>query len=88
MEDRSKIRNKLRDIFNKYDVIGIGIGKENYDEYDPEINELIRVLDKIRSLSQMQKSLLKIFEKMFWKSIVKEEKIRGLAKDLYDFLKV
>jgi len=82
------VRNRLRDIFNKHDVAGIYFDKEtNYDEYDPEINQLIFVLNKINNLSQMQTALLKIFENMFWKGFVKKKYSDNLAKELYGLLR-
>ena len=83
-----RLKNQLRDIFNKHDVAGIYFDKKtNYDEYDPEINQLIFVLNKVNNLSQMQTILSKIFERMFWKGFVKKKDTDILAKELYSLLK-
>jgi len=81
-------QNKLREIFNKHDLVKIYFGKEtNVDEYDPEIKQLLIHLDNIHSLEEMEKTLIRIFEDMFYRGIVKDkQKYKELTKELYNLL--
>ena len=84
---KKEIKNKFRDIFNKYDLAGIYFNKRiNYDEYDPEIEQLLLRLYKIKNKHDLEKELIKIFEVMFWKGVVKKkQEYTNLAKDTCNF---
>ena len=85
----SKIKNRLREIINKYDPIGIYLDKEtNFDEYDPEIEQILKVFNKNKNIKSFTKEIHRIFVRMFDENItgpiLKYEK---LAKEIYDFFK-
>ncbi len=86
----SKLKNKLRKIFNKHDPIGIYFGRNmNFDEYDPEIKQLPSIFYKARSRGKFQEEFYELFVRMFFKNIVGNKvKYKKLAKEVYDLLKV
>lgn len=84
----SKIKNRLRETINKYDPAGIYLNKEtNFDEYDPEIKEILKIFNKNKNIKSFTKEVHKVFVMMFDEEIagpiLKYEK---LAKEIYDFL--
>lgn len=83
---KKEIKYKLRDIFNKHDLVGIYVSKKaNCDEYDPEIEQLLLKLPKIKNVADLERELIKIFEEMFWKGAVKKkQEYANLAKDIYN----
>ncbi|MBI2142849.1 hypothetical protein HYU20_00720 [Candidatus Woesearchaeota archaeon] len=59
-----KLKNELREIFNKHDPIGIYRDKEtNFDEYDPEIEQLPLVFNKTSSVKEFADKLHEILTK-------------------------
>ena len=86
----SKLKNKLREIFNKHDVMGIYFGKDvNFDEYDPEIKKLPFIFHEKLSLKEFTDELHKLFQRMFSKEIVgNKTKYLKLAKEVYELLKL
>ncbi len=83
-----KLKNELREIFNKHDPIGIYRDKEtNFDEYDPEIEQLPLVFNKTSSVKEFADKLHEIFQRMFSKETAgKKANYRELAKDVYKLL--
>lgn len=83
----TKLKNNLRAIFNKYDPMGIYSGKNvNFDEYDPEIEQLPLIFDKKLTLKEFEDRLYKLFQRMFFPEIDKT-KLKKLAKESYILLK-
>ena len=84
----SIIRDKLRDIFNKHDQVGIYFGKGiNYDEYDQEINGLIIRFKRSKNLEEFTSEIHTLFINMFDKEIAGQKlKYKKLAKEVYDYL--
>lgn len=84
-----KIRNKLRRIFNKHDVIRIYQSDEvNFDEYDPEIKEIFNRINKFKNKSEFLKNVHLVFIKMFGKDIAgNRNKYKKLSDEVYAYLK-
>ena len=85
---KKKIKNGLREIFNKHDPIGIYFGKEtNFDEYDPEISGVIIRFNRSKNVSEFTSEIHNLVTKMFSKEIAGEKsKYKKLAKEVYEFL--
>ena len=84
-----KIRNKLRRIFNKHDVIRIYQSDEvNFDEYDPEIKEIFNRINKFKNKSEFLKNVHLVFIKMFGKDIAgNRNKYKKLSDEVYVYVK-
>lgn len=85
----SKLKNKLRKIFNKYDPIGIYFGKNiNFDEYDPEIKGLIIRFKRSKNLNEFTYEMHNLFQKMFFPEIAGTKKrYKKLSKEVYNLFK-
>ncbi len=85
-----KLKDKLRERFNEHDLIGIYYGKGiNFDEYDPEIEQLPLILHEKLSLKGFTDELHKLFQRMFSKELAgNKAKYWKLAKETYDLLKL
>ncbi len=88
MEINLKLKDALRMIFNKYDLIGIYESKKiNFDEYDPEIELVLKKFKRNITLGNFADELHKIFVKMFDEQIAgPKSRYKKLAKEVYDFL--
>ena len=84
----SKLKNKLRKIFNKHDPI-IYFGKDtNFDEYDPEIEGVILRFQRSNNLKKFTEEIYNLFQKMFSQEIAGPiSKYKKLAEGVYDLLK-
>ncbi len=84
-----KLKNTLREIFNRHDPIGIYFGKNaNFDEYDPEIRQLPLIFHKEMALKEFTDKLHKLFQRMFFPEIAgNKAKYGKLAKQIYELLK-
>ncbi|MBI2136224.1 hypothetical protein HYU06_04075 [Candidatus Woesearchaeota archaeon] len=85
----SKVKTNLRQIFNRYNPIGIYQDDEtNIDEYDPEINRLIIKFKNSKNKDEFLAELHTVFIKMFDKKIAgPKSRYKKLANEVYDFLK-
>ena len=83
-----ELKTELRDIFNKYNLINIyESDKVNFDEYDPEINLVLKRFKKKISLVKFTDKLHKIFIRMFGEIIAgPKSKYKKLAREVYDLL--
>ena len=83
-----KLKNKLREIFNKHDIIGIYQDKDvNFDEYDPEIEQLPPLFKKTASVNVFTEKLHEVFQRMFSKEDAGNKNRYGkLAKEVYEAL--
>ena len=84
-----KMKNKLRRIFNKYDIIKIYQNdKVNFDEYDPEINEIVNGFNKFMNKSEFLKKVHLVFIRMFGKDIAgNRNKYKKLSDEVYVYVK-
>jgi len=84
----SNILSNLREIFNRHDPIGIYFGKEiNWDEYDPEISELLVRWRRSKNLKEFTSEIHNVFVKMFDRGIAgPKSKYEKLSKEVYNFL--
>lgn len=82
-------KNKLRRIFNKWDVIKIyQSDKINFDEYDPEINKIVNEFNTFKNKSDFLKYVHSIFIKMFDKKIAgNRSRYQKLSDEVYNYLK-
>ncbi|MBI2653570.1 hypothetical protein HYX02_02040 [Candidatus Woesearchaeota archaeon] len=85
----SKLKNKLRAIFNKHDPIGIYEDeKTNFDEYDPEIERLIPRFQRSNNLNEFTQEIYDLFQKMFSPELAgPKTRYKKLAKEVYDLLR-
>ncbi|MBI1972776.1 hypothetical protein HYS50_02105 [Candidatus Woesearchaeota archaeon] len=81
------LKNKLRKILNKHDPIGIYFGmRENFDEYDPEIEDIYRLSKQCKNLDTFVDGVHKIFIRWFGPETAKgKEEYIGLSKELFSF---
>jgi hypothetical protein len=72
---------KFRAIFNEVDPVGIFFEK-NVDEYDAEINELLKTSPDFSDVKELQSKLKDIFARYFEGIEIKEDRILSLAEKL------
>lgn len=84
-----KLKNKLREIFNKHDLIGIYQDKDtNFDEYDPEIEQLPQVFRKTVSVKEFTEKLYEVFQRMLSKEVAgNKNRYDKLAKEVHEALR-
>lgn len=82
--------NRLRNILNKHDPIGIYFGKKvNFDEYDSEIKNIYKDFRRYKDFDQFCKRVYSIFKFWFGADVVGDKsKYDKLSKDLYLVLKI
>lgn len=81
-----KRRNTLRAIFIKHDPMEIYF-ETNFDEYDPEIDLLVRSFRKTMSSHEFLNEVHRFFILMFDKRVAgPKSKYKVLAKEVYDCL--
>ena len=68
----------LRHAFNEIDPAGVFF-EDNVDEYDPEINELLKSNIDMTDISQLKNELSRIFETYFEGIKIEREKINALG---------
>ena len=85
----TKIKQRLRKIFNKHDPIGIYENdKINVDEYDPEISGLIIRFKRSKNEDEFLLEIHTLFIKMFSEDIAgSKQRYKKLAHEIYSFLK-
>lgn len=83
-----KLINGMRKILNKHDPIGIYYGKKvNYDEYDPEISEILKVYKNCKNARVFTYKVHNIFKHMFSPEIAGNQKrYAQLSKELWNLL--
>ena len=83
-----KLKNTLRKIFNKHDPIGIYCSRNiNFDEYDPEIKEVLVRFRKDANLENFTSQVHKVFQKMFGQELAgNKTRYRQLAKEINTLL--
>ena len=79
-----KILSEMRRVMNRHDPIRIYSGKKiNFDEYDPEINEIYKIFKKSKNLDNFTIKVHKIFQKWFSSDIARnKERYISLSIDL------
>ncbi len=84
----TKLKNELRRIFNKHDLIEIYENEKiNFDEYDPEIKLILKKFKNNMPLAIFTDELHKIFIKMFDERIAgPKSRYKNLAKEVYNLL--
>ena len=89
MTEEASLKEKVRDIVNKYDPIGLLKIDCPVDEYDPEIQQIVPKISELNSVDKLQKVVYKIFVDMFDESIAgSKENYRQLSEELYSLRKV
>ena len=85
-----EIRNGLRRIINAHDPMGIYFGEDvNFDEYDPEIGDILTEFKRSKNLEEFTNKVHAIFVKWFSSGIAgPRSKYRNLAEEIYEFLRV
>lgn len=78
-QDKKEI---LRVLFNTIDPVGI-FYDQNFDEYDPEIDEFLKVESDLKNEEEIYQTLIRIFAKFFEGINFDREKIRILANQIY-----
>lgn len=77
-------KSMLRSIFNDTDPQGIFF-KDNGDEYDGEIEELLKLLPSCVTSSQVHEALWAIFQSKFKKSAGKKDDYSELAEKVFQW---
>lgn len=81
-------KNKLREISNKYDLAGIYMDKEvNFNEYDPEINFILKGSKDCANLKDFEKLVRETFIKYFGRGLAFRWTFNKLAKKIYPICK-
>lgn len=82
-----KTRNMLRKIFNKYDPIKIYLGKENFDEYDLEIDMIVNNFRYDMKRKDFLFMVRSVFIEMFDEKLAgPKSRYIGFAKEIYNLL--
>lgn len=78
------MKNELRKTFNKHDVIDIFESDEiNIDEYDPEIEEVLKLKYQKLTPAEFRTKIHKIFIKLFGKNIAgPKTRYKELAEEI------
>ncbi len=85
---KSSLLTPLRNIFNKHDLIGIYYGVENEDEYDPEIEELLRTLKRDEDPGALSRKIYEIFVRYFSEKLAGDRKqYDGIAHEILIILR-
>lgn len=87
-------KESLRKILNCYDPMGIILKSDassenalNFDEYDPEIKQILILFEKTNNLEDFKKEVYQIFIQLFDKTSVGDrERFDILSEKLYDYL--
>ena len=84
----SAFKNRLREIFNKYDPIKIYQGEDiNVDEYDSEIVKIVEKFNTSFELDTFTNAVHLVFIEMFDEEIAGPRNLYfNLAKEVYEFL--
>jgi len=84
-----EILNKLREIFTEHDLMNIYFGRdENFDEYDQEIELILKEFPKCKNPKEFRKKMHEVFQRKFSKELAgEEEKYNQIAKEVYEVLK-
>ncbi len=80
-----ELYTKVREIFNKYDLIGlIDLGFPS-DEYDQEISKILPMIDKSSNVEELSIAIVNIFNKNFEIDIKSSDKIVcDLSAELFE----
>lgn len=82
----NKTTEAFRKISNKYDLMGlISMGCPD-DEYDPETDRLIPLIEKTDSIETIAEKIIKVYTDMFSESFEKNERVMNFAKELKESL--
>lgn len=84
MTKTSDRRQRLRDVFNRLDVMGFQPSKEsgNLDEYDPEIEKLEDKFLPGATAPDVSILLGDIFDEMFWEGAGKRDRFAELSREV------
>lgn len=75
----------LREILNRHDPIGLIMGDLNLDEYDPEIENILPILDGEVNQESLSKHIYDVFVMYFDKDIAgSRDKYYKIARDILD----
>lgn len=86
-EKRNLSISGLRKLFNEADLQGIYFG-DNPDEYDPEIDAIVKVLPQCDSVAKVKSALWSVFKDKFGADIAgPESAYEGLSQALFDWKK-
>ena len=87
MTKKISLRNRVRDIVNKYDPITLLESGCPIDEYDPEVKKIIPLFQIVKSIDQLQDLIYEIFVSMFDEKIAgPKNKYRKLSEELFALL--
>lgn len=79
--------SKLRKIFNEADPQGIYFG-DNPDEYDPEIDAIVKLLPQCDTAVKIKRTLWVIFKDKFGADIAGSENVyTGLSEAMFEWKK-
>ena len=81
--------NKLKEIINRHDPVGLLELDAPQNEYDPEIGTLLPRIKKATTEDEIAKIVVEEFTKWFGKEIFKgkEDVVTNIAKDIYQTIK-
>ena len=76
----------LKKIINENDPVGLLAMNAPEDEYDPEINNILKKLTKNYTLEDIKKIVFEEFIKWFGKNTLKncEQQLHRIAEDIYN----
>ena len=78
------LQEEIKNIINKYDPIGLFKMDCPLNEYDPEINKILPIIQEATSIEALQEKVYAVFVEMFFEDIAgPKENYRKLSENLY-----
>lgn len=85
---KEELMNKLRNIFNIWDISPYPEEKfKDFKQYDEAIKDLLEKLNRIKNQEDLEKILKESFGEQFWIKTADKNKKENLVKELYSFFK-
>ncbi len=85
---KEELMNKLRNIFNMWDISPYPEEKfKDFKQYDEAIKDLLEKISKVKNKEDLEKILKESFGEQFWIKTANKNNKENLVKDLYNFFK-
>ncbi len=75
-------KDKIKQIVDKYDPIGLLAGGAPEDEYTSEISDILIMLDKEVQKNQLSEKIIELFEKSFGEYVINYRSIKLMIDEI------